>query len=161
MTQLSTLDQDINATDANQYLTFILADEHYGLEILKVQEIKGVSTITRMPNTPPHVRGVTNLRGVVVPIVDLRARFGFPERPDDRFSVFVIANIGSRVVGLVVDSVEDVIDLPPEANQPTPELTVALGGAYVRGLAKHNDQLIALLDIDKIVHADLALLEQS
>ncbi len=157
-----TLEQDIDAaTDANQYLTFQLGGEEYGLEILKVQEIKGLSAITTMPNTPAHVKGVTNLRGAVVPIVDLRIRFGIEERPYDRFTVFIITSVGTKVVGLVVDAVEDVIDLPPESIQPVPELTSALGGAYVRGIAQIQERLVALLDIEKIVSADLELIERS
>jgi purine-binding chemotaxis protein CheW len=160
MMDSATLDQDFSgATDANQYLTFVLAEEEYAVEILKVQEIKGLSTVTRIPNSPAHVKGVTNLRGAVVPIVDLRTRFGLPEREYDRFSVFVIVNVGEKVVGLVVDGVEDVIDLAPEAIQAAPELTQSLGGAYVRGLARRNERLVALLDIDKIVSADLAALD--
>ena len=146
------------ALDANQYLTFSLGGEEYGLEILKVQEIKGHSGVTRMPNTPPHVKGVTNLRGAVVPIVDLRTKFALPERPYDKFTVFIIATVGTKIVGLVVDAVEDVVDIQPEAVQPTPELANSLGGAYVRGLAQVGERLIALLDIDRIVGADLATL---
>ena len=151
------VDSDL-ALDANQYLTFSLGGEEYGLEILKVQEIKGHSGVTRMPNTPPHVKGVTNLRGAVVPIVDLRTKFALPERPYDKFTVFIIATVGTKIVGLVVDAVEDVVDIQPEAVQPTPELANSLGGAYVRGLAQVGERLIALLDIDRIVGADLATL---
>ena len=155
-----TFAQDLDvASDANQYLTFQLGDQEYGLEILAVQEIKGLSAITKMPNTPVHVKGVTNLRGAVVPILDLRGRFGLAERAYDRFTVFIIANVGSKVVGLVVDAVEDVIDLAPDAIQPTPELASALGGAYVRGIAHVGERLVALLDIEKIVSGDLALLD--
>lgn len=145
----------LSATDAYQFLTFQLGGQEYGLEILMVQEIKGLSAITRIPNTPPHLKGVTNLRGAVVPIIDLRLRFGIEERPYDHFTVFIIATVGSRVVGLVVDAVEDVIDLPPEAIQPVPELTAQLGGAYVRGIAHVQERLIALLDIPRIVEGDL------
>ncbi len=153
------LDTDLDlAIDANQYLTFTLGGEEYGLEILKVQEIKGHSGVTRMPNTPPHVKGVTNLRGAVVPIVDLRTKFALPEREYDKFTVFIIATVGTKIVGLVVDAVEDVVDIPAESVQPTPELATSLGGAYVRGLAQVGERLIALLDIDRSVGADVAAL---
>jgi purine-binding chemotaxis protein CheW len=158
----ATLDHDIEqAGDVNQFLTFVLGAEEYGLEILKVQEIKGHSGVTRMPNTPPHVKGVTNLRGAVVPIVDLRTKFALPERPYDKFTVFIIATVGTKIVGLVVDAVEDVVDIVPETIQPTPELANSLGGAYVRGLAQVGERLIALLDIDRIVGADVAALDLS
>lgn len=153
------LEADIDlAIDASQYLTFTLGGEEYGLEILKVQEIKGHSGVTRMPNTPAHVKGVTNLRGAVVPIVDLRTKFALPERAYDKFTVFIIATVGTKIVGLVVDAVEDVVDIPAESIQPTPELAHSLGGAYVRGLAQVGGCLIALLDIDRIVGADVAAL---
>jgi purine-binding chemotaxis protein CheW len=157
-TQLLAPDHDL-AADENQYLTFVLGGEQYGLEILKVQEIKVHTGVTRMPNTPPHVKGVTNLRGAVVPIIDLRTRFSLPELPYDRFTVFIIAIVGTKIVGLVVDSVEDVVDLPPAVIQPTPELAASLGGVYVRGIANIDNRLIAVLDIDRIVSADLAALE--
>ena len=157
-TQLLAPDHDL-AADENQYLTFVLGGEQYGLEILKVQEFKVHTGVTRMPNTPPHVKGVTNLRGAVVPIIDLRTRFSLPELPYDRFTVFIIAIVGTKIVGLVVDSVEDVVDLPPAVIQPTPELAASLGGVYVRGIANIDNRLIAVLDIDRIVSADLAALE--
>jgi purine-binding chemotaxis protein CheW len=154
------IDRDVEeSVDANQYLTFVLGGEEYGLEILKVQEIKGHSGVTRMPNTPPHVKGVTNLRGAVVPIVDLRTKFALPEREYDKFTVFIIVTVGTKIVGLVVDAVEDVVDIAPDAVQPTPELAMSLGGAYVRGLAQVGDRLIALLEIERIVGADIAALD--
>ncbi len=154
------IDRDLDeGVDANQYLTFVLGGEEYGLEILKVQEIKGHSGVTRMPNTPAHVKGVTNLRGAVVPIVDLRTKFALPEREYDKFTVFIIVTVGTKIVGLVVDAVEDVVDIPPESVQPTPELAMSLGGAYVRGLAQVGERLIALLEIERIVGADIAALD--
>lgn len=144
------------ATDANQYLTFHLGGEEYGLEILRVQEIKGYSTLTRMPNTPTYVKGVTNLRGAVVPIVDLRAKFGLEERPYDRFTVFIICTMGNKVVGLIVDAVSDVIDIPPDSIQATPDLAASSSGALIKGLARINERLVAMLDIDRVLAADVA-----
>ncbi|MGQ0647303.1 MAG: chemotaxis protein CheW [Gemmatimonadaceae bacterium] len=152
----TTLDNDLDAaTDAHQYLTFNLGDEAYGLDILAVQEIKGLNAITRMPNTPQHLRGVTNLRGAVVPIVDLRSRFAMPDRPYDKWTVFVIVTIGNKIVGLVVDAVDDVVDIEPASIQPTPELATSKGESYVRGIAHVGERLIALLDIDRIIGAEL------
>lgn len=144
-----------DAVDVNQFLVFRLGSELYGVEILKVQEIKGLGAVTKIPHAPDHIRGVTNLRGAVVPILDLRRRFGLPDRPSDRFSVFVIVTVDTRVMGLVVDAVEDVIDLAPEAIQAAPDLAPALGGAYVSGIGQKDGRLVAILDIDKVVEADL------
>ena len=150
-------DSDFSADgDANQYLTFLLDEESYGLDLLAVQEIKGLNAITRMPNTAAHLRGVTNLRGQVIPILDLRARFNLTDRAYDKWTVFVIVTVESRVVGLVVDAVDDVVDIAPEAIQPTPDLAAARGPSFVRGIARVNDRLIALLDIERIIGSELA-----
>jgi purine-binding chemotaxis protein CheW len=133
-----------------QFLTFLLADEEYGIDILRVQEIKGHSAITPIPNAPVHIRGVMNLRGSVVPIVDLRSRFGMPVAEITRFTVFVIVNLGRRAVGLLVDAVSDVLDVPGENMQPTPELG-AVDTSFMCGMARNGDRLILLLDIDRLM----------
>jgi purine-binding chemotaxis protein CheW len=148
--------QDV-ASVANRYLTFTLGGEEYGLEILKVQEIKGLIAIKRMPNTPTHVKGVANLRGTLVPILDLRARFGLEERPYDRFTVFIIAHVGHKLVGLVVDAVEEVIDIAPEAIQPAPDLAGSDAAPFIRGITQADDRVIAVLDIERIVRNDLGM----
>ncbi len=133
----------------NQYLTFMLGSEEYGLEILRVQEIKGFSAITPIPNTPPHIKGVMNLRGTVVPVLDLRMKFALAKADYNQFTVIIVVNVGSKVTGLVVDAVSDVLDVPANDIDPAPEM----GGAdvsFLRGLAKSGDRLIALLDIDKV-----------
>lgn len=133
----------------NQYLTFMLGAEEYGLEILRVQEIKGFSAITPIPNTPPHIKGVMNLRGTVVPVLDLRMKFALAKAEYNQFTVIIVVNVGSKVTGLVVDAVSDVLDVPANDIDPAPEM----GGAdvsFLRGLAKSGDRLIALLDIDKV-----------
>src|ERR1043165_2421464 len=114
---------NINANeDAEQFLTFTLQNEEYGIEILKVQEIKGFSKITPIPNAPAFVRGVMNLRGTVVPIIDLRARFSMDAKDYDQFTVIIVVNVGTRVVGLLVDTVSDVLNIPTDAIADPPEL---------------------------------------
>lgn len=141
--------------DQQQYLTFRLGDEEYGIEILRVQEIKGFTAVTPIPNTPPEVRGVMNLRGIVVPILDLRIRFGLRETGTTRFTVVVVVNVGERVIGLVVDAVSDVLAVPPEAIEPAPDL--GGGSNALTGLAKSGDRLVALLDVGRIVECATAL----
>lgn len=149
-------DSDFSADgDANQYLTFLLDEESYGLDLLAVQEIKGLNAITRMPNTAAHLRGVTNLRGQVIPILDLRTRFNLPDRAYDKWTVFVIVRVEHRIVGLVVDAVDDVVDIAPEAIQATPDLAAARGASFVHGIARSGDRLIALLDIERIIGDEL------
>ena len=108
-------DSMTSAADNGQFLTFTLQNEEYGSEILKVQEIKGFSKITPIPNAPMFVRGVMNLRGTVVPVIDLRARFSMTEKEYDQFTCIVVVNVGTRVVGLVVDTVSDVLNIPNDA----------------------------------------------
>ncbi len=111
------------ATDTRQFLTFALGDEEYGIDILKVQEIKGYSAITRVPRTPQDIRGVMNLRGTIVPIVDLRTKFQLEPREYDRFTVIIVVVVRGRAVGLVVDAVSDVLDIGDAAVQATPEFS--------------------------------------
>ena len=137
-----------------QYLTFRLADEEYGLEILRVQEIKGYSKVTPLPNTPPEVRGVMNLRGAVVPILDLRARLGLPAAEYTRFTVVIVVTVGAKVVGLVVDGVSDVLDVGAKEAVPTPDLGAGADTSFMTGMARAGDRLVTLLNIDRLVGHD-------
>jgi purine-binding chemotaxis protein CheW len=139
------------AADGHQFLTFRLADEEYGLDILRVQEIKGHSRITPLPNTPPEVKGVMNLRGTVVPIVDLRTRFGLRETAYDRFTVIIVVTVGTKVVGLVVDAVSDVMNIGPKEVAPIPDLGAGVDTSFMTGLARTGDRLVTLLNIDRLV----------
>jgi purine-binding chemotaxis protein CheW len=139
------------ANEVRQYLTFTLHDEEYAIDILKVQEIKGMSKITPIPNSPSYVRGVMNLRGTVVPIMDLRARFSMPEVEATHFTVIIVVNVGNKVVGLVVDTVSDVLNIASNDVEPTPELAGSLDTSFITGLAKSEQKLITLLNIDKLV----------
>ena len=138
-------------SDGSQYLTFRLLDEEYGVDILQVQEIKNYSHITPIPNTPTHVKGAMNLRGTVVPIVDLRLKFSLPPSEYTQYTVIIVVTIGTRVVGLVVDAVNDVLNVSADDCEPPPSLGGEVDTSFITGLAKHDDRLITLLNIDKLV----------
>ena len=139
------------AADRDQFLTFTLGDEEYGVEILKVQEIKGYTTPTPIPNTPPWVKGVINLRGVILPIFDLRLAFGLPPADYTKFTVVVVVVLRGRQVGLVVDAVTDVVDVLASDVQPLPDLGAGARTNYARGMAKMSDRLVILLDVDAVI----------
>lgn len=148
------------ANDSNQYLTFTLQDEEYGIEILKVQEIKGYSKITQIPNAPHYVKGVLNLRGTVVPVVDLRTRFSMVEKECDQFTVIIVVNVGTKVVGLVVDTVSDVLNIPPEDIADAPDMTGDVDSSCITGMGKVNERLILLLDIGRLVGNESLTVEE-
>jgi len=137
--------------DTHQFLTFALGQEEYGVEILKIQEIKGFSAITPLPNTPAHVKGVLNLRGTIVPIVDLRRKFGLPEEAYTKFTVIVVVQVRGQILGFIVDAVSDVLTVTGADIQPTPDLHGQVDTACLTGLAKAGEKLVILLDIDKVL----------
>lgn len=153
------------ASTPQQALTFVLGDGHYGVEILRVQEIRGFSPVTRIPHAPPHVLGVLNLRGSIVPIVDLRMRFGLESVAYGPLTVIIVVSVmsgsGRRDFGLVVDGVSDVIDIAAGAIRPAPELNGARETDYIRGLLPVDERMLILLDIDRLIGADLATLSRS
>lgn len=144
---------------SQQILTFSLGAETYGVEILRVQEIRGFTAVTRIPQSPPHVLGVLNLRGTVVPIVDLRMRFSLAEVAYTALTVIIVLSVeggsGRRNFGLVVDGVSDVMDLAPDAVRPTPEFGGQVNTDFIRGLATLGDSMVMLLDIDRLIGDDL------
>ncbi len=141
-------------------LTFSLGTEEYAIDILKVQEIRGYEAVTKIANTPAFIKGVINLRGVIVPIVDLRIKFDLGDVAYNEFTVVIILNIGKRVVGAVVDGVSDVVSLKEEDIHPAPEFG-ALDTQYLTGLATVNDQMLILVDIERLMSStDMALVEQ-
>ena len=152
MEQLDTLSNQISfATDGSQYLTFRLAQEEYGVEILKVQEIKGYSAITPIPNTPPYIRGVMNLRGTVVPVVDLRVKLGMDTVEHNQFTVVIVVTVGRRVVGMVVDGVSDVLNIAASEMAPPPDMGGEVDTSSLTGIAKSGDRLISLLALDHVM----------
>lgn len=134
-----------------EFLAFTLGKEEYGIDILKVQEIRGYETVTRIANAPDFIKGVVNLRGIIVPIVDMRIKFQLGEPTYDQFTVVIILNIGGRVVGMVVDSVSDVITLSPEQIKPAPEMGTALNTDYLIGLGTLDQRMLILVNIDKLM----------
>jgi purine-binding chemotaxis protein CheW len=149
---MSQLAQPSSAAAAlRQFLTFTLGREEFGFDLLKVQEIRGYTPITPLPNTPPHVRGVMNLRGTVVPVIGLREKFGMPAIAYDKFTVIVVVSVGAKVVGLVVDAVSDVLDLGPDAIEPPPEVGGGLDTSFITGMAKAGSRLLILVDIDRML----------
>ena len=139
------------AATARQVLTLRLGDEEYGLDILRVREIKGYSVITPIPSAPAYVKGVMNLRGTVVPVVGIRERFGLPTVPYDKFTVIVLVTVGPRVVGLIVDAVSDVLDLGPNDVEPPPEFGARVDTSMLTGVAKRDERLVMLLDVERLV----------
>jgi purine-binding chemotaxis protein CheW len=155
--QIDTLNQEIGlSADANQFLTFSLGEEEYGVDILKVQEIKGYVPTTRIPNAPHDVNGVLNLRGTIVPIVDLRRKFGLAMTEYDQFTCIVVVVVQNRVMGMIVDSVSEVMNIPPSDIQPPPDFGNGMGGNMLRGMAKVGEKLIILLDIDVVLIGESA-----
>ena len=149
------LNQQIGlTTDGSQYLTFQLGDELYGVDILRVQEIKGYTTVTKIPNTPPHIKGVLNLRGTIVPIVELRTKFGMPTIDYTMFTVIVVVVVRDRIMGLVVDSVSDVLNINKKDIQAPPEFGAKVDVSVLIGIGKSSDKLVALLNIDRLLTED-------
>ena len=134
-----------------EYLTFRLGNEEYGIDILKVQEIRSYEAPTRIANAASCFKGVVNLRGVIVPIVDLRLRFGLGSAEYNSFTVVIVLNINGRVVGAVVDSVSDVLELPGEAVRPTPDMDASVDTHYITGIASLQERMLILLDIEALM----------
>jgi len=163
MTQLATSQNSPashNATVAvmDQFLAFKLADELFAIEILRVQEIRGITPITPIPNAPQYIRGVMNLRGTIVPVIDLRMRFGLGEAEYNRFTVIIVVRLGSRIIGLVVDAVSDVMDVAPGDIEAPPDFGTRIDTSYLNGMVQRGDQIILLLNLDQLVglQADVA-----
>jgi len=142
-----------------EFLTFTLGEEEYGVDILTVQEIRRYDTVTRIPDTPDFIKGVVNLRGTIVPVVDLRIKFKLGKAEYNGFTVMIILNIAKRVVGMVVDSVSDVIQLTVEQVRPPPEFGGTLDTRFITGLGTLDERMLILVDIEKLLRAqDMALL---
>lgn len=131
-----------------QFITFTLDDQEYGIDIMVVREIKGWSATTSIPNSPPHVRGVMNLRGVIVPIFDLRARFGMGMTDPSNLHVIVIVSLRSKTVGLLVDAVSDIISIEPEAIRPVPDMGLKTDDRCLDGLVSIQDRMVTLVSLD-------------
>ena len=161
-TELAPSSQSRSAIEAmvQEYLTFTLGEEEYGVDILKVQEIRGYDTITRMPDAPDFIKGVINLRGTIVPVVDMRIKFKLGKVVYDEFTVMIILNLGRRVVGMVVDGVSDVMQLNPDQIRPAPEFGGGINTKYITGLGALEQRMLILVVIEKLMGAsDMALMD--
>ena len=146
---------------ALEFLSFTLGQEEYGIDIQKVQELRGYDAVTRIANAPKHIKGVVNLRGIIVPIIDMRIKFNLGTPTYDQFTVVIILNIANRVMGVVVDSVSDVITLKPEQIKPAPELGAMVETGYLTGLGTIDERMLILVDIDKLMSsAEMGLIEK-
>jgi purine-binding chemotaxis protein CheW len=163
MTQPTATGSD--ATGSQQVLTFVLGNETYGVDILRVQEIRGFSAVTKIPHAPSHVLGVLNLRGSIVPIVDLRMRFSLDRAEYNAVTVIIVLSVqsanGRRDFGVVVDGVSDVVDVNKAEVRPAPELGSASATEYILGLVPVAERMVVLLDIDCLIGNDLRTMSGS
>ncbi|MCI1026476.1 chemotaxis protein CheW [Pantoea dispersa] len=154
MTDMATVTKIAGETVGQEFLVFTLGDEEYGIDILKVQEIRGYDQVTRIANTPEFIRGVTNLRGVIVPIIDLRVKFSQPDVEYNENTVVIVLNLEHRVVGIVVDGVSDVLSLTQDQIRPAPEFAVTMSTEYLTGLGALGERMLILVDIEKLLSSE-------
>ena len=153
---------DLTSAGAREYLTFRLDQEEYGIDILKVQEIRGYEPPTRVADAPNFIKGEVNLRRTIVPIVDMRLKFNCANAEYNSFTVVIVLNLRQRIVGIVVDSVSDVMELPPENLRPAPDLDSGIDSGAVLGLGSLGDRMLILLDIERLMSAsDMGLVSAS
>jgi purine-binding chemotaxis protein CheW len=144
-----------------EFLAFTLGDEEYGVDIQKVQELRGYDVVTHIANAPDFIKGVVNLRGIIVPIVDMRIKFDLGTPTYDQFTVVIVLNVSGRVIGMVVDSVSDVITLSAEQVKPPPQMGVAVDTDYVIGMGALDERMLILIDIDKLMSStEMGLIEK-
>ena len=142
---------ETTTTGAREYLTFRLDQEEYGIDILKVQEIRGYEPPTRIAHAPAFIKGVVNLRGTIIPIVDMRLKFNCSKAEYNSFTVVIILNLRNRVVGIVVDSVSDVMELSAESIRPAPDIESVIDNDCIMGLGSVGERMLILLDIEKLM----------
>jgi len=155
----TTVKHDAGGSESRQVLTFVLGNETYGVDILRVQEIRGWSAVTKIPQAPPHVLGVLNLRGSIVPIVDLRMRLSLERAEYTAVTVIIVLSVvstsGRRDFGVVVDGVSDVVDVKESDVRPAPDLGSRSATDYIRGLVPVSERMVVLLDIDHLIGGEL------
>jgi len=144
----------METSNQNEVLSFRLGREEYAISILKVQEIRGYEQPTRLASAPAYLKGIVNLRGHIVPIVDMRLKFGIGEAVYDAFTVVIVLNIAHHVIGMVVDSVSDVVTLSPDQIRPAPEMGATLDANCLLGLGTVDERMLILLDIDQLMQSD-------
>ncbi|MDQ3261250.1 MAG: chemotaxis protein CheW [Pseudomonadota bacterium] len=138
------------AAEKQEFLAFTLGSEEYCIDILKVQEIRGYEPVTPLPNTPAFMKGVVNLRGLIVPIIDLRIKLDLYKVEYDQFTVVIILGIRGRIIGVVVDSVSDVVALEADEIKPAPQMGAAIKTDYINGLASVDERMLIIIDIEKL-----------
>ena len=159
---MNTIHDHADAGLNRELLTFSLGSEEYGIDILKVQEIRGYEAVTTIANAPEFIKGVINLRGIIVPIVDMRIKFNFGDVTYNETTVVIILNISNRVVGMVVDGVSDVITLKSNQVKPAPEFGAGLDTHYLQGLGTVDERMIILVDIEKLMNSkDMELIDSA
>ncbi len=149
-TQSKQQDDELNK-DEDQHVTFLIGEETYGVSVEKVIEIMGMAEITHVPNTAYFMEGVINLRGSVVPVVDLRKRFKMQTREYDSYTVIIIVEVKDRLIGMIVDSVSDVVSIPVSTIQTTPQFTVKIETNFIKGIGRIDKELVIILDVDMIL----------
>jgi purine-binding chemotaxis protein CheW len=147
-------DDEDEDTQKDKYLTFQLDDEVYGLEIRHVTEVVGLQKITAVPDMPDFVKGIINLRGQVIPVIDVRARFRMESREYDDRTCVIVVNVAETSVGLVVDEVEEVLDIPEAQIDPPPKVRRGKGSGFIQGMGKMDEEVKILLDVDKLLHRE-------
>jgi len=140
--------------DTSEVLSFRLGGEEYAISILKVQEIRGYDAVTRIASAPEYLKGVINLRGIIVPIVDMRIKFNVGEAKYDAFTVVIVLNINGHTIGMVVDSVSDVVTLTPDQIKPAPDMGASVSTEFLRGLGTVGERMLILLDIDRLLGSE-------
>ena len=160
MAGIGHIDTQGSEASGQEYLVFTLGTEEYGIDILKVQEIRSYETVTRIANAPNFIKGMTNLRGVIVPIVDLRLKFDLGNVRYDHQTVVIILNVAGRVVGIVVDGVSDVLTLTGDDIKPAPEFGVSVSNEHLTGLGSVEGRMLILIDIERMMTSpEMALIE--
>jgi purine-binding chemotaxis protein CheW len=153
---------NLSSSRALEFLAFTLGNEEYGIDIQRVQELRGYESVTRIANSPDYIKGVVNLRGTIVPIIDMRIKLNLGEPTYDQFTVVVVINLGNRTIGMVVDSVSDVITLTPDQIKPAPQMGSALDSDYLIGLGTIDDRMLILVDVVTLMsNAGLGLLDKA
>lgn len=145
---------NVSSMPTREFLTFVLGDETYALDIMTVKEIRGYEATTKIANAPSFIKGVINLRGDIVPIIDLRIKFGIGEATYNEWTIVIMLNIHDRIVGIVVDGVSDVMNLEDEEIKPAPEFGVAFDSQYLHGLAALEDSMVIIVDIEALISSD-------
>ena len=137
--------------EENQFVTFIIGGETYGVSVLKVQEIIGMTQITHVPNTLKYLKGVINLRGSVVPVIDMRIKFDMEDREYDSFTVIIFVEVKDKLVGMIIDSVSDVLSIPVTAIQEVPHFSSKIESDFIESIGQKGDELIIILDVERVI----------